>query len=128
MFDFVQAKAKARRAVHAAFAVPAFYLDDSINAPVELRCRWHNKLQIPMGDLDGEGFSQIIEGIDQIVFQREVNDEETLEVVRDVDGNQVTLKRGGRLTFPSLLNVSFQLNFMKPDTGPVEEVWAVTRT
>lgn len=117
-FDFAAAKTRARRAVHSVFGVQAFYKDASINAPIEIRARWHNRLSRPVGDLDsGAGYAEIVEGIDRIVL-----------IPEDVKGNPVTLQRNGRITLPTVLpGVEFNLEHQEPSTGPLEEAWAVTR-
>lgn len=116
-FDFASAKATARRAVHAAFGVQAFYSDAAISTPVEIRARWHNRVSRPFGDLDNGGYAEVIEGIDRIVL-----------IPEDVDGFAVALQRGGIITFPTLLpGASFVLEHREPATGPLEEAWAVSR-
>lgn len=117
-FDFAEAKANARRVVQSTFAVQAFYSDDSVNPPVEIRARWHNRISKPFGDLDNGGYAEIVEGIDRIV----------LIPNNYPGGNAVTLQRLGVVTLPTLLpGVSFILEHREPDTGPLEEAWAVTR-
>ena len=125
-FDFANAKKIARRAVHSVFGVRAFYYtDDSANA-IETRARWHNKHIVNVGDLAGDGYSQIIEGIDRIVFLRE--DYEDGSFVLDSKGQPLTLERGGLVEFPdSLPNAQFVLDHKEPDDGPIEETWNVTR-
>lgn len=117
-FDFAQAKATARRTVHATFGVQAFYQEDATSVPVETRARWHNAISKPYGGLvDGDGYAQIIEGIDRIVL-----------IPVDLLGNCLTLKRGGRFTFPTMLpGVTFLLDLEEPSTGPLEVSWQVTR-
>lgn len=122
-FDFASAKATARRAVQAAFGVQAFYSDASITVPVEIRARWHNRISKPFGSLqDGDGYAEIIEGIDRIALIPDEYD----DGVRT--GHTVTLKAKGIVTFPTMLpGVQFILDYREPHTGPLEEAWAVTR-
>lgn len=117
-FDFAQAKALARRTVHKTLGVQAFYrAPDSVDAPIEMTARWHNRVSKPYGGLqDGDGYAQIIEGIDQIVC-----------IPEDVFGNCVKLERLGEFTFPSIPGVTFVLELREPATGPLEESWTVTR-
>lgn len=125
--DFALAKANARRAVHNAFGVQAFYSDASISTPVEIRARWHNKISKPFGDLENGGYSEIIEGIDRIIFVNELVDDETTSVLT-VDGFPIVPVRNATVSFPTLLpGVEFNLDHQEPSTGPVEEVWFVTR-
>ncbi len=117
LFDFAQAKADARRAVQETFGVQAYYSDDSVDAPIEFRARWHNRISKAFGGLvDGDGYAEVIEGIDRIVF-----------FPKDVDGYPFTAKRGGEVTFPSIAGVTFVLDHREPSTGPLEEAWVVTR-
>lgn len=122
-FDFATAKATARRTVQATFGVQAFYSDASITVPVEIRARWHNRISKPFGGLqDGDGYAEIIEGIDRIAL---IPDE--YEDGRPT-GNTVTLKTKGVVTFPTILpGVQFILDYREPPTGPLEEAWVVTR-
>lgn len=122
-FDFASAKVTARRAVQAAFGVQAFYSDASITVPVEIRARWHNRISKPFGGLqDGDGYAEIIEGIDRIVLIPEEY-EDGLPT-----GRIVTLKAKGIATFPKMLpGVQFTLDYREPHTGPLEEAWVVTR-
>ena len=117
-FDFAQAKVVARRTVQRTFGVQAFYRPpDSVDAPIEMRARWHNRISKPYGGLqDGDGYAQIIEGIDQIAC-----------IPEDVFGNPVSLERLGEFTFPSIPGVTFVLELLEPSTGPLTVVWQVTR-
>lgn len=115
-FDFANAKALARRTVQETFGVQAFYSDDLISVPVEIRARWHNRINRPVGDLDAGGYSEIIEGIDRIVL-----------IPVTPDGVCVSLQRLGTITFPSIKDVIFVLEHKEPESGPLEEAWAVTR-
>lgn len=117
-FDFAQAKVLTRRTVQRTFGVQAFYrAPDSVDAPIEMRARWHNSISKPYGGLqDGDGYAQIIEGIDQIVC-----------IPEDVNGVAVALDRNGEFTFPSIPGVTFVLELRLPATGPLEEAWQVVR-
>lgn len=117
-FDFADAKVLVRRTVQKTFGVTAFYrAPDSVDAPIEMRARWHNQISKPYGGLqDGDGYAQIIEGIDRIVC-----------IPEDVFGAQVTLARNGEFTFPSIPDTTFVLELREPATGPLEELWSVTR-
>ena len=118
-FDFASAKANARRVVQATFGVQAFYQDASLNAPIEIRARWHDKISKAIGDLtDGSGYAEVIEGIERMV----------LIPVAHVGGAPVVLKRNGKVTFPTVLpGVTFNLDYKEPASGPLEESWRLTR-
>lgn len=116
-FDFAQAKASARRVVHATFGVQAFYQDASMNSPIETRARWHSRISKPYGDLnDGTGYSEVIEGIDRIVF-----------IAEDINGFPFEVTRNGRFTFPSIPGVTFTLEYRDPTMGPPAQAWTVTK-
>ena len=129
-FSFAKAKSLVRRTVHKTFGVLAFYKDSSLSTPVEISARWHNKIE-RMGDLENQGYAEIIQGIDRVIF--------------DVaDARRIGIKRNGEVSFPELsagLGVSlggvlggensgppaFVLNTCEPSSGPDQEVWLVTR-
>lgn len=111
-FDFAAAKTQARRAVHKTLAVPAVYVDDSMNGPMDIRARWHSRIN-RFGDLDRQGYAEIIENIDRIIF-----------VPSDHAGFMP--KRGGRVTFAQY-GATFELDTREPKDGPLEVVWLVTR-
>jgi hypothetical protein len=129
-FNFAKAKASLRRKVHEIFGVTAFYQDSSMSEPVEIRARWHNK-ETNLGDLDNEGYAEIVEGIERIVFEA-------------AEARTHNIKRGGQVWFPeygSGMGVGlgsplggedngppkFTLHLMRKNSGPVEEVWEVTQ-
>lgn len=115
-FDFAQAKAVVRRTVNKTFGVQAFYTDAAANV-YETRARWHNRISKPFGGLeDGDGFADVIEGIDHIAL-----------IPVDTNGFPISLDRLGTFTFPSLNNAVFVLEHRLPATGVEEEVWSVTR-
>lgn len=129
-FSFSKAKSLVRRIVHKTFGVPAFYKDSSLSKPVEMSARWHSKIE-RVGDLDNQGFAEIIQGIDRVIF--------------DVaEARQIGIRRNGEISFPELssgLGVSlggvlggegsgppaFILNSREECSGPNEEIWLVTR-
>ena len=116
-FDFATAKSLVRRTVNATFGVQAFYSDASVDVPVEIRARWHNRMSRPFGDLNDGGYAEVIEGIDRIVL-----------IPVSTKGAAVTLQRAGVITLPTVLpGVEFVLEHKEPATGPLEEAWAVTR-
>lgn len=129
-FDFTQVKIAARRAVHATLGVRALYQDSSLSSPVEIKARWHNKID-RFGDLDNQSYAELIQGIDRVVFAA-------------ADARTIDVKRGGILTFPgygagtgvglgSPLGgsetgpLAFVLQNREPSDGPYKEVWSVTR-
>lgn len=118
MFDWAATKAATRRIVHNTFGVQAFYTDASVNPPIELRARLHTKTSKPFGGLvDGDGYADMIEGIDRIVL-----------IPETIDGATVVLQRGGEITLPEMFpGETFILDHSMPTDGPLEEAWQVTR-
>lgn len=118
MFDWAELKATARQAVHATFGVQAFYTDAVVTVPIEMRARLHDRTGKPYGGLvDGDGYADIVESIDQIVL-----------IPVDVNGACVTLRRNGVFTFPTMFpGATFKLDLKIPSQGPLEERWQVSR-
>lgn len=129
-FNFAKAKASLRRTVHKTFGVQAFYTDSTVTVPVEMSARWHNKID-RFGDLDNQGYAELIQGIDRVIFDV-------------VEARTVGVRRGGEVRFPELGSglgahlggalggegsgpPAFILNIREDDSGPHDEVWSVTR-
>lgn len=118
MFDWAEIKATARQTVHETFGVQAFYQDAVVTVPVEMRARLHDRQGKPYGGLvDGDGYADIVESIDQIVL-----------IPRSIYGACVELQRNGEFTFPTMFPGSvFTLDLRIPSQGPLEERWQVSR-
>lgn len=122
-FDFAKIKAKVRKVVHNTLSVSAQYSDDFITDPVCINARWHSKLEL-QGDLNYQGYAEVLEGIDRIIFYI-------------VDARELNIKRGGLVTFTAYAQKlddgnyssppSFLLDSKEPVAGPHEEIWRVTR-
>lgn len=126
--NFAEQKAKARRAVHAAFAYSATYQDGSLDTPVPVTVRWHNKLVI-MGDFQESGYANIVEGIESIIFNRE--ELELVEYTNNglaLQGLLVNPHGVVTITEPGFDNAQLILAVREPHVGPIEEKWKVTRT
>lgn len=109
-------KARARKAVHAAFSVPATYRAYGSNDPITLQVRWHNKLVL-QGNGTSDGYADVIEGIDRMVFD-----------IGELEEKGITLERGDTITMgPEYQGVVLSLEEMEPMTGPVEQKWWVAR-
>lgn len=113
--SFAQLKRDLRRAVHDGFAVDATYQDSTMLEPVSLRARWHTKGARPFGDLGGEGFAEIIENEDRVVFD-----------VDDLTVKGICPVRGAVVSFADY-GICVKLNMRGDKTGPVSEEWTVTR-
>ncbi len=125
-------KARARRAIHGRLAVSCSYkdqdhpdgLDLGVDATVGLKVRFHNKID-RNGDLDGD-YSEIIEGIDKLVFL----DENVAEVSAALVANAqppLVLSRTGVVTIPEYKGIIFALDSEEPPDGPAETLWLVAR-
>lgn len=112
--SFAQAKARMRRVVHDTMGVAATYQDACMLAPLDLRVRFHTKRLSPLGDI-GEGYAEVIENTDRIVF-----DAEQLAALGLVPskGGIVVLKDDGLVV---------RLATKDEKTGPIEEIWTVVR-
>lgn len=111
-FDFAQAKADARRALHDGLSVAATYEDTLITEPLPIRVRYHNRIVIE-GDPYGLGMAETIEGSDKVVFE--------------VDPLVVpAVARGGIIRIPQY-SLAFRLEAKEPSDGPITQTWRVTR-
>lgn len=110
--SFADLKAQARRDVHATFAVPCVYRGPNGAGPYNLNARLHTKIVVG-GDLQGGGYSQIIDGVTRAVFNRE-------ELVTA----GVVLRARGRVTFPDY-NITLELDVRDTLSGPITEKWSV---
>lgn len=116
MFDFAQLKHDARRAIHDTMRVTCDYTATGIPSGTQLGVRWHNKIN-RMGDLENQGYAEIVEGIDRMIFDLE-----------ELSAKGITLVRNGVVTLPEIMgSISFALDVQEPDTGPIERIWLVTR-
>lgn len=113
-FDFAAIKAQARQLVHDTFAVSALFQYDSSSVPIEVTARFHNRL-VKQGLVENAG-AEVYENIDQVIFNVDVL-------------SQIGLipSRGNLVTFPAYQDLTVVLDYKMPNTGPVEEVWTVTR-
>ena len=115
--DWFVIKGTARRAVHDVFAVAAIHTPSEPNGVQKAcRVRWHIRGQRLLGDLQGQGYGEVISDADRLVF----NTEQLATV-------GITLKRGDRLTIPALNNSTFVLSVLDPTDGPITQTWEVER-
>lgn len=117
MRRLAEIKAKARKAVHAAFSYDALYKDPSLDAAVPLSVRWHNRI-VMHGDYDQSGYANIIDGIEKVIFDR---DELTKLGVTPMRGATLRLTEGG------MNNTRLVLDVREKNVGPLEEKWTVVR-
>lgn len=114
MSRFAQLKRQLRRVVHDKMAVDATYQTPSMFAAVSLSVRFHTRRAAPFGDI-GDGFAQVIENTDRIVFDTE---ELAVKGIKPCRGAQVRLIEYG---------ICVTLETRDPTTGPIEEIWMFSR-
>lgn len=113
-FDFASAKALVRRTVADTFGVQAFYVDDSLNAPEEIRVRYHLRKVITQGDIVETGYANVLENIEKVVLYPS-------------DYPTLTFKRGGKVTIPSAGEGALVLALAEQGTNVLDQVWQVVR-
>lgn len=112
-FDFAEAKAQARRAVHDTLGASALYQDHTMSTPVDIRVRWHSKID-RFGDNEGAGYAEVIEGIHRVILERE-------------QARLLNVIHTGRITIAKLGGAVLTLDAMEPYDGPYEEIWTVSK-
>lgn len=116
MTAWARQKYKMRKAVHSAFRLSAILIRGN-QEPVALYVRYHNKIAI-MGDLMEAGYSEVIDGVDRMVFDRDELKEKGVVLAY---GNII------QLTDPGFENIRVSLVAQEPYNGPVESKWQVKR-
>lgn len=115
-FDFASLKAKTRTIVHDRLGVQAFYTATEDDSEIEIRARWHSKID-RFGDLyDGAGYAEVVEGIDRVVLWP-----------TDVQGNQVEFVKLGKIRFPGYDDLTVELAVREPKDGPITIIWQVRK-
>lgn len=103
-----------RKVVHEALSVSALY-SDSVVTNIPITVRWHSKISVH-GDLENQGYAQILEGVDRLLFYDAELAAATLE-----------LQRGGQIVIAAYQNATFELDVRQPTDGPVNVIWSVAR-
>lgn len=112
MLGFQAIREQARRDLHAAFAVSGQYNDtDTI-----LSVRWHDRFVKAVGDVPGGGWAEVLENIDQIIFNEE-----------ELTALSITPVRGDTITLTDYANFVLVLDTKMQRNGPVTIGWNVTR-
>ena len=110
-------KANARRALHGALSVPATWTSALTGETKAVTVRWHNK-QALRGELSSDGYAQMLETQDRLVFNME-----------ELATLQITLSRGDKILMPPIYeNAELQIEEMEEITGPIEQIWQSVRT
>lgn len=117
--SFLDLKTNARRSVHTAFAVPCVLTNGDGSRPTTARL--HTRISMG-GDIASEGYAGIIEGINRVVFSR--------ELLAALDGGLgVVPARGDKVVFTNYIapGVDLALDLDARDTyeGPIDERWSV---
>lgn len=116
--SFAKIKAKARRDVHASLSVAATYQSYSLDKVVKgIRVRWHNKMAM-VGDIDNNGYANMLEGIERIIFER-----------AELERHGIELQEGDTIiiTDEGFMNAQLILKVREPIVGPFEVIWQVAR-
>jgi len=96
----------ARLAVHSEFGRPASYLSLTVGAvPVPCTVRYHTRT-VRQGDLDREGYAQVVEDINRVIFLR----------------SEVVGERGGVVTIKGR---DYSLDFLEPSEDALFAAWNV---
>lgn len=114
--DFWTIKTRARRDIHAAFAITALYQDASMAAAKTVHVRWHDRLARPLGNLPGGDYAEVFENIDRVLF----SDEELADI-------GVVPMRNGSLIFPQFDGFRVVLDAREPKDGPIKQSWTIQR-
>lgn len=118
---FHDIKAKSRRDVHRTFAVPCVLT--TVDGTFSCTARLHGRMVLG-GDIAGEGYATIVEGVSRVVFNRE-----ELAVLNA--GTAVAPVRGDRVVFSDYFAVGqpaiLELDARDAFEGPIDEKWAVTQ-
>jgi hypothetical protein len=116
MFDFAEAKTKARQIVRDYLGFDGLYTDD-VTTDVPLKVRFHTRIKT-FGDLVEAGYAEVLEGVNRLIFDRV-----------EVASKNVTLKTGGKVTLQheGYKDIVLVLDSQEPITGSVEVVWDVSK-
>lgn len=120
MVGWAALSAQLRRDVHKTMAVPAEYVDKTLNAPVLVNLQWSDRVSLS-GAID-PGYAQMIESIDSLTFLLD-------ELATANGGAPLVLYQGGKvtLTAPGWPALRFTLAELDPPDGPAYETWRVKR-
>lgn len=124
--SLVDIKVQARSLLHQAMAVPCVYTspggdvyptEAQAAAGLVLKTRWHNKIArngVLTGGSPAGGYeSEIIEGIDRLVFQQPM-----------LDALGLVLERTGVVVIPGY-GSAWELDSEEPADGPLNRYWVV---
>ena len=115
-FDRASALSLHRRVTHDAMGVTWDYTDPEIISAVKLRVRWSSK-SAAIGNLAFQGYTEMDEGIDTVIFDRD-----------ELAEKGINLQRGGTLTGQvggPFEGAVLRLDSQLPDNGPINRTWRV---
>lgn len=119
-FDFATLKQRVRQIVHDTLVVAASYSHPTLTQAVDVGVRWHDRIMqfgdLQHGGLTNVGYAEVLEGVDQLIFDR-----------GELAAKGLVLVRGGIVEIPQY-ELRFVLESRKPIDGPVNEVWQVARS
>jgi hypothetical protein len=116
--DWLTARTKARRDIHAALSYAATYEDSAVTVPVPITVRWHSKAEI-VGNINGGDYAEILSTIQRLLFNSE-------ELATANGGSQLSLKRGGVVKLTDFGDYQLKLDSLDPVDGPIKISWVVS--
>lgn len=118
-YDAAAAKTRVRRQLHTTFGLAAQYRSQGSGDPVDLRVRWHSRVtpRGDHGDLLEQGYPDVIESVDQVIFDR-----------AELETAGVTPARNDTVTITATEfgTTVLRLENHLPSLGPIEEIWRVS--
>lgn len=116
-YDHAAFKSRTRRIVHKVFGIPMLYSHRTLAAPVPLRGRYHSKQQV-ISDMESEGYSVTVDGIERVVFLIDALAEAGIVVEKGA-----TVK----VDDPHWPSTVLIIDSKEPQSGPEEEIWRVVK-
>lgn len=122
---FADLKARTRRQVHSAFAIPCVLVpasqtvgfDRDFDGPFDggysLTARLHERVETASGERAALGYATIMEHVSRVIFNRE-----------ELADLSLTPARLDYVSFPDY-GKAVKLNARVPYDGPVDEIWTV---
>lgn len=113
MADWLAARTKARRDIHAALSYSATYEDGIVTVPTPITVRWHAKTE-RVGNINGGDYAEILSTLHRIIFNSE-----------ELAAAGITPRRGGVVKLTGFGDYELELDILEPPDGPIKVVWTV---
>lgn len=118
MVDWLTARTKARRDIHAVLSYAATYEDSTVVVPAPITVRWQTKAEI-VGNINSGDYAEILSTIQRLIFNSE-------ELATASAGSLVELKRGGIVKLTGFGGYQLKLDSLDPPDGPIKISWVVS--